>query len=252
MRIEHVEKILVRDGRSALEMHRLALLMDLFTRPSSPLDPQHLFPHFEEFQERFLLAGEGDDGELLEEEFLKLYSHLHGHEVPYSRQERKRLDQSFGYWNHAGGLSPILKAGDHIKTHTVSGDFGAGNGLQCLLMQKLFPHQKTIQIEISSKAVEIGQDLQEWLGLGKEKVEWRCDDVRNTSPSGMDFIYLYRPLKPMGPGLSFYRRFADETISSVQEVTIFSVADCLKAYLCPEFEVFYCDGHLTCFKKLAR
>jgi hypothetical protein len=49
------------------------------------------------------------------------------------------MDRSGGYWCHAGGLSPVLKAGAFIEPDTVSADFGAGNGLQCLLMQKIHP-----------------------------------------------------------------------------------------------------------------
>ena len=127
-------------------------------------------------------------------------------------------------------------------------DFGAGNGLQCLLMQKLYPHRKTIQIEISSQAIVAGQQLQGWLGIEKERVEWRAMDVLDASTSGMNFIYLYRPVRPDGPGRGFYERFAGDLEASPQEVVIFSIADCLRGFLTERFQVFYSDGQLTCYR----
>ena len=65
----------------------------------------------------------------------------------------------------------------------------------------------------------------------------------------MDFIYLYRPLRPTGPGEKFYRSFAAQLGKSRKPVVIFSVADCLQPFLSPDFETFYSDGHLTCFRR---
>jgi hypothetical protein len=31
-------------------------------------------------------------------------------------------------------------------------------------------------------------------------------------------------------------------------VVVFSIADCLKEFLRPDIEIFYDDGHLTCFR----
>ena len=55
----------------------------------------------------------------------------------------------------------------------------------------------------------------------------------------MDFIYLYRPLRPTGPGEEFYRSFAAQLGASRKPVVIFSIADCLRPYLSSDFEVFY-------------
>ena len=101
----------------------------------------------------------------MEEAFLTLYAHLHMHEARYTPDERGRMDEAGGYWAHAGGLSPILEAAPWIRPNTVSADLGAGNGLQGLLLQILYPHRKTIQIEISSNMVELGKQLQAWLGI---------------------------------------------------------------------------------------
>jgi len=134
----------------------------------------------------------------------------------------------------------------------VSADYGAGNGLQCLLLQKLYPHALTRQIEISSRMVQSGKELQHWLGIPPSRVDWVVADVRDVPPAGLDFIYLYRPLKPDSAiGRQFYGSFAETLSHAADEVVIFSIADCLKDFLPPEHEIFYSDGHLTCFRRPA-
>jgi hypothetical protein len=223
--------------------------MCLFAELPDPPDPFHLYPHYAEMKHRFLESIDGDETEALEEAFLLLYAHIHGYEVPYTPDERSRMADTGGYLSHVGGLSPILKAAPFIEPDTVSGDFGAGNGLQGLLIQKLAPHVRTLQIEISSRMVESGKLLQGWLGIPEGRVEWVVGDVCDVSPAGLDFIYLYRPVRPSGPGEEFYRSFAAQLETCEKPVVIFSIADCLRPYLSPRFEVFYSDGHLTCFRR---
>ena len=169
-------------------------------------------------------------------------------QAPYSDDERSRMDAAGGYWNHAGGLSPILKAEPWISPDTVSADFGAGNGLQGLLLQVLYPHAKIVQIEISARMAGIGERLREWLGVPPDRVEWIVGDVLDVPATGYDFIYLYRPVRPEGPGRDFYTRFAREVESEDRPPIIFSIADCLRDFITDRYEVFYRDGHLTCFK----
>jgi hypothetical protein len=246
--LEHrLERLLAADGRDPGERGRLVRLMLLISSLPPPPDPLGLFPDYASLRERFLLASEGRDGEVLEETFLSLYVHLHGFEAPYTPEERARVDETGGYWCHAGGLSPILKAGPHLAPDVVSGDFGAGNGLQTLLMQRLHPHRRTIQIEISSRMVEAGRHLQDWLGIPDARVTWVTGDVMDASPAGMDFVYLYRPVRPEGAGRLFYERFA-AGLEKASPVVIFSIADCLGPFLPGRFEVFYSDGHLTCYR----
>nr|MBC8425433.1 hypothetical protein [bacterium] len=195
-----------------------------------------------------LAAIDAAEPDAVEEAFLTLYCHVHGHEAPYSAAERRRMDETGGYWCHAGGVSPLLKAGDHIGPDTVSADFGAGNGLQGLLMMTLYPHARTRQIEISSRMIASGRELQRWLGIDEDRVEWVAGDLLEQSPRGLDFIYLYRPVRPEGAGRRFYERFAAELAAQERPVVIFSIADCLREFLGPEFEIFYRDGHLTCFR----
>jgi hypothetical protein len=231
------------------EEARLVRLMRLFAELPNPPDPVGLFPNYTKQKERFLTAAQGNDPEALEESFLELYCHVHGYEAPYTRQERCHVNETGGYWCHAGGLSPILKAEPYLGPGKVSGDFGAGNGLQMLLMQKLYPHVKTVMVEISSRMVEAGRQLQSWLDIPKDRVEWVIGDVGDVSPAKMDFVYIYRPVRPEGPGRQFYERFSKELGSTAKPVVIFSIADCLRSFLPSEFEVFYSDGHLTCFRK---
>ena len=223
--------------------------MSLLYELPEPPDPYGLYPDYGELKERFCRAAEGSDSDRLEETFLALYCHVHGYEVPYTEQERDRVTAMAGYLCHPGGLSPILKAEPFVSDATVSGDFGAGNGLQGLLLQYLFPHKKTVQIEISSRMVDAGRQLQQWIGVDEGRVEWLAADISEVSPEDMDFVYLYRPVRPDGGGRQFYESFSKNLERCKGSIVIFSVADCLGSFLSPKFETFYCDGHLTCFRR---
>lgn len=249
--VEVVASMLDADGRSEDERRRLAALMRLVAGLPAPPEGERLFPRFGELRTAFLESVHAADARTVEERFLELYAHLHMHEAPYTADERARLDATGGYWSHAGGLSPILKAGSWLHAGSRSVDLGAGNGLQGLLMQRMYPHARCCQIEISSAMVDIGQRLQAWLGVPAERVEWRVADVLATPLGGWDFIYLYRPVRPDGPGNRFYRRLVGSIEAEAGEVVIFSIADCLAEFLPGTFERFYSDGHLTCYRKPA-
>jgi len=236
------------EDRTPEETTRLLRLMRLFLDLDPPPDPYDLFPDYARHKADFSKALDELDGERIEETFLSLYCHVHGHEAPYTPDERRLVDATGGYWCHAGGISPLLKAAPFIHPQTVSADLGAGNGLQGLLLQKLYPHRKTVQIEISRRMVDAGRGLQEWLGVPRERVEWVVGDVCDTSPGNLDFIYLYRPLRPEGRGRKFYQDFARALEDQDRPVVIFSIADCLREFLSPRFEVFHASGHLTCFR----
>lgn len=242
-------RVLLSEAWPADELDRLVELMGLLIGLPSPPDPDGDFPRYSEYKERFLKAVEGEDPDEVEESFLLLYSHLHMHEARYTKEERERVDETGGYWAHAGGLSPVLKAGPWIHEDSKSMDLGAGNGLQGLLFQVLYPHKKTVQVEISSRMVEIGKRLQEWLNIPDERVEWVIGDVCDQSVEGADFIYLYRPVRPSTEaGRVFYEKLAAALEKAEKQVVVFSIADCLKSFLSSGHEPFYCDGHLTCFK----
>lgn len=236
---------------SEKELKRLIdLIVCIIKRPLPP-NPNGIFSQFDPLCNLLLSSLEGDDPEIVEESFLRLYALLHMHEGVYTVKERARMDATGGYWAHAGGLSPILKAGDFIYPDTVSIDLGAGNGLQGLFLQLLYPHRQTIQVEISSYLVETGKKLQSWLAIPKDRVTWIVGDVCNQSLIGVDFIYLYRPVRPSTPdGFAFYKRLAEQLDTCSQPITIFSIADCLQNFLSSRFEIFFTNGHLTCFRKV--
>jgi hypothetical protein len=239
---------LAATGRDAAEAERLARLILLFLILPNPPDWETSFPRFEELRDRLESLISKGSAEDLEDAFAELYAHVHMNEASYTTDERRRMDAAGGYWNHAGGLSPIIKAKPWIHPETVSADFGAGNGLQGLLLQVLYPHRRAVQIEISARMAEIGDALRQWLNVPADRVEWVVDDVLNVPATGYDFIYLYRPVRPEGPGREFYARFAREVESETSPPIIFSIADCLRDFLTDRYEVFYGDGHLTCFR----
>jgi hypothetical protein len=247
---ERLRTMLGDSSRTDRETARLARLMRLIGELAPPPDPASHFKSYDELKRRFLAAADGDDGELIEERFLELYAHLHMHEAPYTPEERRRVDASGGYWCHSGGLAPILKAGDWLGPGSVSADLGAGNGLQGLLLQLLHPHARTIQLEISSRMIDIGRGLQSWLGIPRERVDWRLGDLLEVPLEDVDLLYLYRPVRPDGPGRRFYESLAGRLERAPGQVVIFSIADCLGDFLSDRFERFYGDGHLTCFRKL--
>ncbi len=245
----HLLRLLADDSRAPDERDRLVTLMlDLAERPA-PVDLGDFAPRAAAYREALREAMTGDDGDALEEAFLTLYCHLHGHEAPYSAEERRRMDETGGYWCHAGGIAPVIKAAPFVRDDTVLADFGAGNGLQGLLIQRLHPHRRTIQIEISGEMIAIGRRLQAWLGIPEDRVEWIRGDVLDHTPEGMDFIYLYRPVRPVGVGRAFYERFGATLAATDDPVVIFSIADCLGPFLPGGFEVFFGDGHLTCYRR---
>lgn len=240
---------LVETGRDAQEAGLLARLVLRFLILPNPPGGESVFPRYSELQNTLESATLNGSGEELEEAFLELYAHVHMNEAPYTSDERQKMDEAGGYWNHAGGLSPVLKAQGWIQPDMVSADFGAGNGLQALLLQLLYPHARTDLIEISSQMKEIGEGLQEWLGISSDRINWINDDVLDVSATGYNFIYLYRPVRPEGVGRDFYTRFAREVESEETPPVIFSIADCLRDFLSEDrYEVVYGDGHLTCFK----
>ena len=144
------------------ESARLAGLIVLFLELPDPPDPDGFIPEYARLRDRLATAVDGGDADEIEERFLDLYTHLHMNQAPYNNQERSRMDAAGGYWNHAGGLSPILKAETWISPDTVSADFGAGNGFQGLLLCRCSTLiAKTVQIEISARMTEIGEGLRE-------------------------------------------------------------------------------------------
>jgi hypothetical protein len=240
------------DEMPHIERERLIRLMVRFAELPAPPGAGRLFPRFDGLRDGFLDAVEAGDSDLIEDRFLELYAHLHMHEAPYTPEERRAVDSSGGYWCHAGGLSPVLKAGDWIHEFSSSADLGAGNGLQGLLLQVLYPHRRSVFVEISGRMAEIGRDLQSWLGIPSHRVEWIVGDVLDVPIPEVDFLYLYRPVRPDGAGRAFYTRLAADLDARDRPIVVFSIADCLREFLSDRFRVFYTDGHLTCFRSASQ
>ncbi len=191
----------------------------------------------------------GGDPECVEGPAVALYSLLHQAGGTYAAVERERLDAGDGYACIAGGFAPLLQAAPFISPETISADLGAGNGLQGILLQRLFPHRQTLQIEISSAMIQMGKIYQRILGIEDDRMVWVHGDVAEVSLDGVDFIYLYRPAKPSATGDGLYRRLARKLAVIDHALVIFSIADCLGPHLDDSFSTVYADGHLTCFRK---
>lgn len=235
---EHERRVVVRIAR-------------LLTDRSPP--PKHLFPAYPSLRHELVTAAVDDDRDRFEQALLDVYAHLHMHAADYTHSERQRVNATGGYWAHAGGLSPIVKAGEWLTPDSVSLDLGAGNGLQGLLMQALHPHRLTVQIEISSRMVAIGRVLQRWLEIPPRRIAWAVADVVDVRVRGIDLVYLYRPLKPDTEiGAAFYRRLASDLVAQPEAVTVLSVADCLRALLPVDFEIRSDDGQLICLHRPAK
>ncbi|PIS36864.1 MAG: hypothetical protein COT35_08975 [Nitrospirae bacterium CG08_land_8_20_14_0_20_52_24] len=225
----------------------LTSLIRLFDSLGSKPDFLNSYPEFSPLFFRFRQDLDHGDPEVLEDDLAAIYCYLHGSGSAYSPSDRKEMDACGGYWCHAGGLSPLFRAGPFITEKTRLADYGAGNGFQGLLFQHLYPHKKTCQIELSSRMIQSGRRLQSFMGIPGEKVDWLHKNVMDVPPADFDFIYIYRPVRPEGKGRAFYEGFARELDHVRRPVTIFSIADCLKDFLGRGFRIFHDDGHLTCF-----
>jgi len=225
----------------------LVALARLFGLLAGREEAVRLYPALPMLQEEVAARAAAGDIHGLEEAVTRIYCYLHGKDQRYTAEERREFDRLGGYWCHAGGLSPLIRAEPYIGPSTRLADYGAGNGLQGLLFQYLYPHRETVQIEISGPMIGRGRLLQSWMGIPEGRVTWRHANVMDVEPEGFDFVYLYRPLRPVGPGREFYRRLARRLEAMRHRVVVFSVADCLKEFLGPPFTVFHHDGHLTCF-----
>ncbi len=196
--------------------------------------------------ERALAVG---DPECIEAASVPLYSVLHQAGGTYAAAERERLDAGGGYACIAGGFTPLLQAGPFIGTETVSADLGAGNGLQGMLLQRLFPHRQTLQIELSAEMIRVGKIYQQVLGIGDDRMVWVHGDMAEASLDAIDFIYLYRPAKPSAAGEGLYKRLAWKLAAIDHPLVIFSIADCLGPHLDGSFSTLFSDGHLSVFLK---
>jgi hypothetical protein len=206
-------------------------------------------PGVDRLATEFLSAIERDSELELETALISLYNCLHQGGARYSPSEKALLKSKEGYLSYPGGLSPLVRAQPFIGSDTVIADLGAGNGLQGLLFQYLYPHRMTIQIELSAEMIRVGRILQETLMIDGNRIKWIHDDLVNVSIDNVDFVYIYRPARPLKSGRDIYREIARKLIKGNKPRVVFSIADCLAGYMDGYFTVIYSDGHLTCFRR---
>jgi len=206
-------------------------------------------PDIDQYVQNFITAREKGDSTSQEYALLYLYARLHSAGNKYSPSEFELFKKSNAYSCHPGGLSPLILAEKFIRPESVVADLGAGNGLQGLLLQCLYPHRKTLQIELSSELIRVGRIFQQALGISDNRIEWIHDDIVNVPLEAADFIYLYRPVRPLEGGEKVYQALSKKLAVINKPLVIFSVADCLAEFLDEQFSIFYTDGQLTCFIK---
>lgn len=206
-------------------------------------------PDIDQYVKNFVTARERGDITSQEYALLYLYARLHSAGNMYLSSERELFKKRNAYSCHPGGLSPLILAEQFIKPESIVADLGAGNGLQGLLLQCLYPHRKTLQIELSSELIRVGRIFQKILGISNDRIEWVHDDIINVSFADIDFIYLYRPVRPLEGGKEVYHVIANKFAMINKPLVVFSVADCLAEFLDERFSIFYSDGQLTCFIK---
>jgi len=214
-------------------------------------DVQAILPYAKDHVKNLRQAIEDGNSEDIEINLVRLYGYLHSAGCVYSEGERAILKARNSYGCYPGGFSPLVMAGPYIDHQTVVADLGSGNGLQGLLLQRLYPHKRTIQVEISSEMIRMGRLFQKALGIDRERVEWINDDILNISlyDYDIDFLYIYLPSRPTGSGLDLYRALARNILSCNKPLYIFSIADVLRRFIREGFDIFYSDGHLTCMKR---
>jgi len=206
-------------------------------------------PDIDQYVKNFMKEREKGDPTSQEYALLYLYARLHSAGSTYSPSEYELFKKRNAYSCHPGGLSPLILAERFIKSESVVADLGAGNGLQGLLLQCLYPHRKTLQIELSSELIRIGRIFQKILGISDDRMGWVHDDIVNVSLEAVDFIYLYRPVRPLEGGEKVYHSIANKLAGINKPLVVFSVADCLAEFLDERFSIFYSDGQLTCYVK---
>jgi hypothetical protein len=196
---------------------------------------------------QLLYAKKNNDTDKRESLLIELYLALHKAGAGYSRSENKVLENKKGLKWLPGGLMPLVFASFIIKPGDVFIDLGCGNGLQGILLKMVAPHKKTRQIELSKKYLETGNIFVEALGLDKPGFSFENNDIGAVDVSDADFIYMYRPARPMGEGKLFYENLAEKFSRIKKNFYLLSVADCFEPFIKSKYIKIYSNDFLSIF-----
>ena len=223
------------------------LLEETLIQLASDCRVQKLVPQVADRLEALYSARHTGNTDKREDELLDLYLLLHGAGSEYEPEEMNSFRASQGIACLPGGILPLILCSWFINPWSTVSDLGCGNGLQGLLLQVLFPHRKTVQVELSGNLISTGKLYQHILGLDSEEISWFHKDIADMDLSDIDLIYMYRPVRPSGAGAEVYRKIAEQLSRLPHTVTIISMADCLNAFLGNEFSICYRNDFLTIF-----
>ena len=161
-----------------------ALFDDLAAQPGI----DDIVPSYVKFHQELLVARESGDEDRIETAVARLYCVVHGSGGAYAEAERTAFDKLGGYWCHAGGLEPLHVAAPYFTAETRFVDYGAGNGLQGLLFQHLYPHRLTTLVELGGPMIDQGRRLQALLGIPEGRAEWVHANIMDVPPNRFDVM----------------------------------------------------------------
>ncbi|MDY0132041.1 MAG: methyltransferase [Desulforegulaceae bacterium] len=211
---------------------------------------ESVFSKIKEAQEigfELIKAQKAKDIEKREMLLINLYLLFHKYGAGYSFEEEKFMEKSKGLKWLPGGLMPLVLGSYLMKPEYEFCDLGCGNGFQGILMQALSPHSKTRQVEISKNYLEAGRIFLKPLKIDKEKISFENTDISNFKMKETDFVYMYRPSRPMGEGAQLYRNLSNRFYLNKKSFYLLSVADCFEPFIKGDYEKIYQNEYLSIF-----
>lgn len=192
-------------------------------------------------------AQKNGDIEKREMNLIKLYLLFHKYGAGYSFEEEKFMEKSKGHKWFPGGLMPLVLGSYLMKPEYEFCDLGCGNGFQGILMQILSPHSKTRQIEISKSYLEAGKIFLKPLKIDKGKISFEHIDISSFKMKETDFVYMYRPSRPIEEGAQLYRNLSNKVYLNKKSFYLLSVADCFEPFIKGNYEKVYQNEYLSVF-----
>jgi hypothetical protein len=194
-----------------------------------------------------LTAKKNNDLEKREIFLTKLYLLFHRFGAGYTIEEEKFIEKSKGLKWLPGGLMPLVLGSYFMKPEYEFCDLGCGNGFQGILMQVLCPHKKTRQIEIAGSYLKKGEIFLSLPEIDKKKFCFENIDIADFQMKSADFLYMYRPARPMGEGSILYEKLADKFFKAKKSFYLLSVADCFEPFIKCSYKKIYQNEFLSIF-----